>query len=135
MRFREVQPHGEALYRYHSDNDKVELAITPVIYGYRIAAYPVGSQYKTTDWCAGGELHLVARALQLAEGVLSMLPESDWEHSIAPRSMIKPIWNDPKFMDYLLGAQGDEVPLRDISELPQRKQDYLLKFTRYAAIS
>lgn len=100
MKFIEAEDNVEAgLYqRMISDDNKIEMGIYPVLFGYRIRAGYVGDCAYHIDWCAGNDQKIITLLYSILKNIL----ESGFDMKKLPgSSAIKPFYNDVAFTSFV----------------------------------
>lgn len=90
-------PEG-LFYKQHSEDGRWEIAIHPVIFGFRIVVSPIGLGVFDVNYCAGDELEDIER---IYATVLTALT-NDIDPRRLPVQDRKPMCNDPDCWSKLL---------------------------------
>jgi hypothetical protein len=125
MKFKEGKPDGDMPFRYVYEN--IEVGIYPVLFGFRVRAGYRGSATYYIDWCCGDNQHTVRTYFQLLLEILEYRIEKGWKineifSELPPCSEIKPVFNDLKFLEYVLSYGRKELPLIHIPSLESLKE-------------
>lgn len=81
--------------RIVSEDGKIEIAIHPVMFGYRVRAGYVGNTYVHIDWCGGSDHSAVEMLYSIAKNILE---NTGSFKGIPSHSKIKPYYKDVDFM-------------------------------------
>lgn len=123
MNLVETDPDLENLYyeKRTSENGLVNIAVYPVMFGWRVRGWVTGENFCHIDWCAGDVQQDVERLYSILLNVLSNRDESKDVLSDLPQaSKVKPYFNDDDFVVNVLSkvvAPFEAVKLRNLNEL------------------
>lgn len=81
--------------RIVSEDGKIEIAVHPVMFGYRVRAGYVGDSYVHLDWCGGSDHSAVEMLYSIAKNILEA--KGDFK-GVPSHSIIKPYYKDVDFM-------------------------------------
>jgi hypothetical protein len=111
MKFRPAEPDENfKLLRMLSTGGRWEVGLCPVFFGVRVRAGIVGDCGPSIDLCAGNDSARIDLLLKLVVSFLRNFPESATGRevsSVLPLNTIKPVWNDPAFMDKFIPLCGE----------------------------
>lgn len=99
--------------RIVSEDGLIELAIHPVIFGYRVRAGYVGDEYVHLDWCGGDNQGQVELLYSIAKNILE---NTGSFKGLPGSSKIKPFYKDPDFLIKITGLTTE--PLETIKLPP-----------------
>ena len=124
MDWTRTESNENLLYRHVTPDQRVELGIYPVMYGFRVRAGWNGSVCCQWDWCCGAEDPVIREGFSIAKKLL-------WERrddenpffGIPTYSEIKPYPKDPKFSIAIRSLAGQfEIDPNIPSALELRKE-------------
>ena len=97
MKFLPAKDHIENLMfqRLVSEDGKREMAIHPVIFGYRLRCGYTGDGYVHLDWCGGDDQAQLELLYSIAKNILE---NKDDFSGIPGSSHIKPFYKDNEFV-------------------------------------
>lgn len=96
--------HQNQMFNIISDN-KIEMGIHRVMYGYRIRAGYVGDGWVSWDWCCGSNNFLVSLTYGIAR---TLLTEGVNFRDVPSHSRVKP-WNKDEAFMWAIDAKLREV--------------------------
>lgn len=102
--------------RIVSEDGKIEIAVHPVIFGYRVRAGYVGDCYVHLDWCGGDDHSAVEMLYSIAKNILEA--KGNFE-GIPDRSNIKPYYKDVDFMKELMKLTTEPLEVVKLKPLGQ----------------
>lgn len=106
MKLKSLPPNVNLLHRLSDENEKIEMGIYPVMFGFRVRAgffdYPVVE----LDWCCGGNLKFLNDMYFSLAIHLDSIDEKEFNpvrffKSLPGLSRVKPAHKDPDFMNKL----------------------------------
>lgn len=100
--------------RYIDKEHNVEVGIHMVIYGWRIRAGYIGSDFCNLDYCCGNNPNMVVMMLSI---VKSILEKHNCDFKVFPRQDRKPMLNDMDCFGKLLLLADTNFKLVDIPPL------------------
>lgn len=98
MKFTKAEPTIDLHPRYTSENERWEIGVYPVQYGFRVRAGLVNGCCYEIDYCAGGDQVFLGQLLAVVIRILESYPESIKPYEldrVMPTYRIKPINLDP----------------------------------------
>ncbi len=84
---------NQMMFRKVSEDGKIEVAIHPVIFGFRVVAGYVGSQCYSLNYCAGNEQGYIELIYSM---VIVALEVANGNFKVFPHQNVKPMFNDPE---------------------------------------
>jgi len=115
-----------------SEDGRVWVGISPVLYGYRIrAGYTVDKIGCALDWCAGANPSDVSRLYSIILAILSKRDDvADCFYDIPGASTIKPFYRDHQFTKTILTLAGSGLVLHDVcvSEISRKQNEALFLY-------
>jgi hypothetical protein len=103
------------LYKEYSSDDKIEISVCTVLYGYRVKVRFVDAMDYLHDYCAGSIQENVEMLFAQVRAVLERY-EPKMIHTIGwPKENIRPIFNDPIVYPLVCEFAGEVEP----EDLPQ----------------
>lgn len=107
--------------RVVSEDNKIEIGILPVIYGFRVRAGYVGAAGCEIDWCCGDKQAMV----ELGYFVCKKLLSQGFSFSEIPScSRIKPFYKDMPFMEWLVSKLDDSDVIEPLTSILQLKNEW-----------
>lgn len=104
--------------RLVSEDGKIEIAVHPVMFGYRVRAGYVGRGWTEIDWCAGDKHPHVEFLYSVIKNILEN--KGNFE-GVPTHSNIKPYYKDLEFVDAVVKLTvGDLEIIKLKSLLPCR---------------
>jgi hypothetical protein len=119
--FTETGDTEELLYRQVSDDNRIEMGVGPVMFGFRVRAGFTGDDGFYIDYCAGADVEFLKTLYALVLLGLQKHRFADF-----PKQEMKPFYNDPVHFAELIkltGATSDEIEdLRRLHNFPDLKK-------------
>lgn len=112
----EDDDHNLLYQRIVSEDGKIEIAIHPVIFGYRVRAGYVGDGWVQLDWCGGNDQAQLELLYSIAKNILEH--KGNFE-GVPGKSNIKPFYKDFEFVDKILSlttGKLDVIKLKSLHE-------------------
>lgn len=124
MKFVDQDTDPDVFYRKVSEDGRLEVCVSPVIYGYRVRAGYAGSFCYELDYCAGDRTETIEQIYRMVLAILS----ADIPFGYFPEQRVKPMYNDPKCTIQLIDLAA-ELPQEqvDFHDLHEKKIEYLNK--------
>lgn len=107
--------------RVISEDNKIEIGVLPVIYGFRVRAGYVGAGGCEIDWCCGNLQSMVELGYFVCKKLLSQgCSFSDMPSS----SRIKPFYKDMPFIEWLFSKLDDSDVIEPLTSIWRLRNEW-----------
>jgi hypothetical protein len=116
------------LYERLTSECGIEMAVHPVVFGYRIISGYINSGCIELNWCCGDSQKNVELVYSMMKVILEAQPKENPYTNLRSFSNIKPLFNDAEFFSWLLekfvaaggNIERDYINLCPIGEIRQK---------------
>ena len=116
-----------------SEDGKVTMGISVVIYGYRVVGYCKGDVGPRVNWCGGDNQLNVERLFSMLKAILEKRDSKDNPFEGLPLvSQIKPFFLDEEFVR-TVGAKAGDFTLEKVAPLSEIRERYWKASEKWAA--